>query len=139
MADCLIWIVDDDPDDLYLMEQAFKECSFEVRTFNAPLSFELLSALEESHRKDIPKVLVLDINMPQVSGKELLAAIRKNPQFRHLPIVMFTTSNSRRDRIECLELGANCYITKPTSYPSMVKICSALATVFCMPEFATYK
>jgi CheY-like chemotaxis protein len=139
MTDCLIWIVDDDADDLELISQAFKECSFEVRTFSSPDPEKITGELEKSYLKDLPEVILLDLNMPIISGKELLSHIRNDARFKHIPVVMFTTSNSKRDRIECLQLGANCFLTKPNSYANMVKICASLATVFCTPEFSNHK
>ena len=136
MTDCLIWVVDDDADDIYLIEQGFRECSFNVRTFSPRDVTELIPALEKTYSKDLPQVILLDINMPKVSGKELLGWIRADLRFRHIPVVMFTTSTSRNDKIECMQLGANCFLTKPNSYQSMVKVCSSLATVFCTPEFS---
>lgn len=136
MSDCLIWVVDDDADDLYLIEQGFRECSFNVRTFTPPNLAELLPALEKTYSRDLPQVILLDINMPKISGKELLGSIRADSRFKHIPVVMFTTSTSRKDRVECMQLGANCFLTKPNSYHNMVKVCSSLATVFCTPEFS---
>lgn len=136
MSECLIWVVDDDVDDIFLIEQGFKECQFSVRTFSPTNVNEVIPALEKTYNYDLPQVILLDINMPKVSGKELLGWIRADVRFRHIPVVMFTTSTSRTDRIECMQLGANCFLTKPTSYQSMVKVCASLATVFCTPEFS---
>ena len=135
MTDCLIWVVDDDVDDIYLIEQGFRECSFNVRTFSPTNVSDVIPALEKTYAKDLPQVILLDINMPKISGKELLGWIRADLRFKHIPVVMFTTSTSRADRIECMQLGANCFLTKPNSYQSMVKVCSSLETVFCTPEF----
>jgi CheY-like chemotaxis protein len=136
MTDCLIWVVDDDVDDIFLIEQGFRECSFNVRTFSPSNVTEVIPSLEKTYAKDLPQVILLDINMPRISGKELLCSIRADVRFKHIPVVMFTTSTSRNDRIECMRLGANCFLTKPSSYQNMVKVCSSLATVFCTPEFS---
>ncbi|MBC7903079.1 MAG: response regulator [Gemmatimonadaceae bacterium] len=136
MSECLIWIVDDDADDLYMISQAFKECSFEIRTFTHQEAKDLIPALEKSYSRDFPQLVLLDINMPGISGKELLLTVRADNRFRHIPIVMFTTSASRQDKVECMTYGANCFLTKPSSYNGMTKICSSLATVFCTPEFS---
>lgn len=137
MADCKIWVVDDDLDDLYLVEQAFKECFYEIRTFSGELIPKVPDVLIQSSEESLPQLLLLDINMPLVSGKDILGRIRTHPSLRHLPVAMFTTSNSRSERNQCLELGANCFITKPSDFTAMVQICSALSTVFCSPQFKT--
>ncbi len=131
MSDCFIWIVDDDADDLDIISQAFRECSMGVRLFAAQEASSVLPALEKSDENDFPKVILLDINMPQISGKMLLSMIRKVERFKHIPIVVFTTSNSAKDRTECLQLGANSFLTKPVTYQDMVKICASVTTVFC--------
>jgi CheY-like chemotaxis protein len=56
MTDCLIWIVDDDADDIYLIEQGFRECSFNVRTFSPSNITELIPALEKTYSKDLPRL-----------------------------------------------------------------------------------
>ena len=135
MNDCLIWIADDDKEDLDLIEQAFNECSFKVRIFDAEESRNIVSVLLNTEQKRLPQLILLDINMPVISGKELLQLIKKHHRLKHIPIAIFTTSNSKREKLECLELGANCFLTKPYDFRSMIKICSALSTVFCTAEF----
>ncbi|MCW3116389.1 MAG: response regulator receiver protein [Chitinophagaceae bacterium] len=139
MSECVIWIVDDDADDIALIKQAFLECSFDVRIFSPTEAKDLIPALERTYARDLPQVILLDINMPGISGRQLLSRIRGDERFRHIPVVMFTTSNSRIDRNECLKDGANSFLTKPNSYKEMVKVCSSLATVFCTPEFSNHK
>ena len=131
MSDCFIWIVDDDADDLDIISQAFRECSMEVRLFTAQEATSVLPALEKLDEKNFPKVILLDINMPQISGKVLLSMIRQDQRFKHIPIVVFTTSNSQKDRADCMELGANSFLTKPVTYQDMLKICASVTTVFC--------
>ena len=138
MSDCLIWIVDDDKDDIILVEQAFKECSFEIRIFTPSIANQLIPELEKTYEREFPQLILLDINMPVISGKELLSRIRADIRFKHIPVVMFTTSNSKKERFECLQSGANCFLTKPGTYQHMVKICSSLATVFCTPEYSNH-
>ena len=139
MSECLIWIVDDDADDIALVKQAFKECSFEIRIFTPADTKDIVPELERTFARDLPQLILLDINMPGISGRQLLSRIRQDDRFRHIPVVMFTTSASRSDRNECLKDGANCFLTKPNSYKEMVKVCSSLATVFCTPEFSNHK
>ena len=63
-----------------------------------------------------PGILLLDINMPRMDGLETLKAIRKSPEFRHLPVIMLTTSEDEEDRLKSYDLGVNAYIVKPIGF-----------------------
>ncbi|WP_313436359.1 response regulator [Novosphingobium sp.] len=60
-----------------------------------------------------PQLILLDINMPRMDGKELLVAVKSDPRLRHIPVVMFTSSESPTDIRECYERHASCYVVKP--------------------------
>jgi len=68
---------------------------------------------EHRNIDDHPAVILLDLNLPKVSGLEVLAAIRKDPRTRRVPVVIFTTSNEERDIAGSYDGGANSYIRKP--------------------------
>lgn len=61
----------------------------------------------------LPKLILLDLKLPKVSGLEILRTIKSDERTRYIPIVVFTSSNEVRDRTECYLLGANSYIVKP--------------------------
>ena len=63
-----------------------------------------------------PGILLLDINMPKMDGLETLRAIRESAKFRHLPVIMLTTSQAEEDRLKSYTLGANAYIVKPIGF-----------------------
>ncbi len=73
----------------------------------------LLNKLENS---PLPDVILLDLNMPFINGKECLKVLRQNPQYNKVPILIYSTSNSKNDIDYCLQNGANYYIVKPSSY-----------------------
>ncbi|HUH66110.1 MAG TPA: response regulator [Syntrophales bacterium] len=66
------------------------------------------------------RVIILDINLPKVDGLEILQRIRTNEDTRMVPVVIFSSSTTNRDRIKSYELGANSYINKPDSYNGFV-------------------
>lgn len=70
----------------------------------------------EPEKAPRPGVLLLDINMPRLSGLEVLKTIRQDPQLKKLPVVMLTTSRDEQDRISSYELGVNAYIVKPVGF-----------------------
>jgi len=60
-----------------------------------------------------PDFVILDLDMPKMDGCGVLAEVKADPLLRNIPIVMFSTSDSRQDVLRCYELGANCYVSKP--------------------------
>ncbi len=69
-----------------------------------------------------PSLILLDLNMPGMSGLDLLSVIRNNPQTKLLPIVILTTSDQESDIVQSYERGANSYLTKPIKYDEFVRV-----------------
>ena len=70
---------------------------------------------------DSPDLVLLDINLPKINGIEVLEHLKKDVRFKHIPIVMLTTSSSSRDILESYEKQANCYITKPVEFQKFIE------------------
>jgi CheY-like chemotaxis protein len=127
-----ILMVDDDPDDFFLAREAFKDNGL-------PIDFQLLSDGEELMdylyrrgkfadlaERPFPCLILLDLNMPKKDGREALSEIRNEPDFRRIPIVIFTTSMEESDISRSYELGANSYITKPATFEDLSKVMKKL-------------
>jgi CheY-like chemotaxis protein len=74
----------------------------------------------------LPSLILLDLNMPRKNGQEALTEIKKDPDFRRIPIVVFTTSREEKDISCSYELGASSYITKPVTFDALVEVMKAL-------------
>lgn len=74
-----------------------------------------------SNGATLPRVVLLDIQMPKVSGIEVLQHIRNTPQTKHLPVVILTSSKESPDIQKCYDLGANSYIVKPVNFESFAE------------------
>ncbi|MBL4613664.1 MAG: response regulator [Magnetovibrio sp.] len=120
-------VADDDADDRFLMQEAFDE----ARLGN-PLDFvengeELVSYLKRENGyadlKDtpLPGVIFLDLNMPRMDGREALAAIKADKHLRHVPVVVFTTSQAEEDIFTTYDLGVSGFIVKPVTFEAMVE------------------
>jgi len=123
-----IFIIDDDTDDQELLTEAIQDIdpSIGCRTAEDGLkAFHLLVA----EMKTIPDLIFLDLNMPRMGGKQFLAELKKHPDYRRIPVIIYTTSSEAEDIEECSRLGAVDFITKPTR-PS--KLRELLRQVFAM-------
>ncbi|MEZ5964549.1 MAG: response regulator [Planctomycetota bacterium] len=94
---------------------------------------------EAGNRAGGPKetLLLLDINMPQIDGIEVLRLLREDPATSHLPVIMLTTTDNPREIARCYELGCNIYVTKPIVYEQFVDAITRLGmflTVVRVPE-----
>ncbi len=77
-------------------------------------------------RTDLPVVVLLDINLPRVSGLDVLARIRANPWTRLMPVVILTSSDEERDRMRSYESGANSFVQKPIDFAEFAEIIARL-------------
>lgn len=115
-----ILIAEDDDDDRLLLEEAF-----EVAGCTTPIAFandgiELLARLGESDRRHRP-LIVLDLNMPRMNGREVLRALRADPVHRKTPIVVLSTSTAPTDIDDAYALGANSFFPKPLGFDRLVE------------------
>jgi len=116
-----ILLVEDNPSDLELTLRAFTVHQLTntihvVRDGVEALEFLFREGAQHDRASADPDLILLDLNLPRVSGKEVLARVRSDPRTREIPVIVFTSSRDDRDLQECLNLGANGYIVKPTDF-----------------------
>ncbi len=116
----ILW-ADDDADDLQLMREILMKNHQEFTIIEVGNGKEALHYLEKSSQKDLPCLVILDINMPILDGKETLTLIRKNEKLDEIPVVIFTTSASEMDKLFCRKHGTRM-ITKPPNYSKLESI-----------------
>lgn len=128
--DAFILIAEDDYDDRFLLEAAFKENGFKDRLVFVENGIELIAfldtALGGAEGAFLPKFILLDLNMPKKDGREVLQEIKQHPIFKSVPVVIFSTTNSDQEMRRCYDLGANSYISKPSSFENLIKIVANL-------------
>ena len=111
-----ILLVEDDPDDVELTRRALMEHKL---ILNLDVVGDGEEAMRYLHRqlpfadKLLPDLILLDLNLPRMDGREVLALIRADEHLRSLPVVVLTTSSADEDVIKAYNLHANCFITKP--------------------------
>jgi two-component system, chemotaxis family, response regulator Rcp1 len=111
-----ILIVDDNPGDLRLTAEALNEGQVQNRLHTAKDGIEAIAFLRRKGKyMDAPRpdLILLDLNMPRMNGRELLAEIKEDSELKHIPVVMLTGSREMDDIVRTYDLRANCYVTKP--------------------------
>lgn len=112
---------EDDLDDLFIVKQAFEKHDH-ITVVHAPDGKKALLTLEEMLQENFfPCLVILDINMPVMNGKETLQYIRNHPQLNRLPVVLFSTSSNPADAAFAESFGA-VLITKPIEYSDLENI-----------------
>ncbi len=117
----IILIADDDIDDQEMISDSFRDIDPNCKVEVVSNGQQAISRLENNSLPG-PCLVVLDLNMPILDGMETLSRIRKNPSFQNIPIVVFTTSNSKESRKQSLTLGAMDYIVKPNDYLGLMDV-----------------
>lgn len=79
---------------------------------------EALAILET--KENLPDIILLDLNMPKINGIEFLSILKQDPDLQHIPTIILTTSDNRKDILECYRIGISGYILKPLKYEEYV-------------------
>lgn len=117
-------IVDDDLDDCLLVEEAWQETGLSVDSRFKHNGHSLLQALSD---QDHPHLILLDLNMPVMNGKEVLQALKANQDTQSIPVIVLSTSRQESEIREIYALGASGFIHKPSSYQAFVSVMKTLA------------
>ena len=120
------FLVDDDPDDTSLFQEVVAGLDIQVQLQTAVDGHQALEKLKNGNT--FPDVIFLDLNMPRMDGKECLIELKQDPQLRHIPVVMYTTSSQSKDIEETMMNGAVCFITKPTNIRELKLILNTIAS-----------
>jgi two-component system, response regulator len=125
-----ILLAEDDPDDRLLTQDAFRESRI-ADTLQCVEDGEAL--LDYLHRRGRyrdalrPDLILLDLNMPRMDGREALRVIKADPALRRIPVVVLTTSREEGDVARSYDLGVNSFIVKPASYQALVDLVRTLS------------
>ena len=126
----IVLYADDDIDDKMWISEACK-------TVNESLELHFVEngrqVLQYLHTNDLPSLIVLDLNMPDLDGRQTLKAIKNHVEYQHLPVAIVTTSSSRLDREVCIRLGAALFLTKPDTYSEWQLIVRRLEPLLTTP------
>jgi two-component system, chemotaxis family, response regulator Rcp1 len=124
-----ILMIEDNEGDVFLTREAFKSAKI---ANSLSIVRNGTEAMEFLHRKGkyadavFPDLILLDLNLPGMDGREILAKIREDPALTMIPVVVLTSSKAEQDIVKAYKLHANCYIVKPVDFECLMEVVAAI-------------
>ena len=125
-----ILVADDDPDDQEMLAERFQRVHPAAGVRLMSNGYQVLDYLRNCPTEDLPELLVVDYKMPGITGAEVLQAIQHEERYRHLPKVVWSTSNNQEYIDRAMNSGADKYFTKPHDMRSFDKMVEFLSQLF---------
>ncbi len=124
-----ILMVEDNPDDVALAQEALKDAKM-LSTMTVVEDGEeamlFLNAKGDYAGRELPDIILLDLNLPRKDGREVLEEIKEDPVLRKIPVVILTTSDAPEDIEQAYNHYVNCYITKPVNFDQFIKVVKSI-------------
>ncbi|HNV07125.1 MAG TPA: response regulator [Dokdonella sp.] len=120
-----ILLVEDNEGDIRLTREALKEGRIRNRlnvVSDGEQALRFLRREEEFAGMPRPDLVLLDLNLPRLDGREVLAAIKKDPDLKQIPVVVLTSSRADEDLLKAYDSHANCYISKPVGFEDFMQV-----------------
>lgn len=118
-----ILLVEDDPGDVLMIREALASSGLKSRvhaTINGEAALGFLRQADPYRAAPRPALILLDLNLPGMDGREVLAEIKADPELRRIPVVVLTTSSADEDVVKAYDLHTNAYVTKPLDFTAFV-------------------
>nr|WP_028954004.1 response regulator [Synechocystis sp. PCC 7509] len=133
-----ILLVEDDEVDVMNVQRAFKKNNITNPLFLASNGLEALSILRGSNNQtpipQVRRIILLDLNMPKMNGIEFLRELRADVQLQSIPVIVLTTSNEDRDKVEAYKLNVAGYILKPVTFSNFVETVATMNKYWTLVE-----
>jgi CheY-like chemotaxis protein len=130
-----ILLVEDDQVDVMNVRRAFDKNRITNPLYVARDGIEALSMLRSAKVPPARRIILLDLNMPRMNGIEFLRELRNDPALSVTPVVVLTTSNDERDKIDAFNLNVAGYLVKPVTFINFVEVMAALNKYWTLVEF----
>jgi chemotaxis family two-component system response regulator Rcp1 len=124
-----ILLIEDNPGDARLAQEALKEGKIDNHISVVEDGVEAMAFLRrEGKYRDAPRpdLILLDLNLPRKSGREVLAEVKADEDLKRIPVVVMTVSRDEEDVLKAYNLHANCYITKPIDFAQFIRITKSI-------------
>ncbi|MBS1664405.1 MAG: response regulator [Bacteroidetes bacterium] len=119
-----IVLVDDDADDRQIFEELLQEIIPDTLLESVENGLEMISLLDKTPDDELPELIILDQNMPKMTGKDSLLFLKESPRYKLIPTIIYSTYQVKDFYQECLELGAQDVVAKPDTlqaYRTMIE------------------
>jgi two-component system, chemotaxis family, response regulator Rcp1 len=140
-----ILLVEDSPADVLITREAFREFKVINELHVVEDGVEALAFLKQEGKyasAPRPDLILLDLNLPRMNGREVLAEIKTDPEFKSIPVVILTTSHSEVDVLQAYDQQANCYIIKPVGFDNFLEAMKSIRqfwfSVVTLPTEVSY-
>ena len=120
-----VLLVEDDPGDTLMIREAFEHHDITHALHHVPDGVEAMAFLRgegEYAGSPRPHLVLLDLNLPRMDGRQVLKEIKGDPELRSIPVVVLTTSEADEDILRSYELHANAYVTKPVDFERFIAV-----------------
>jgi len=120
-----ILLIEDNPGDIRLTQEALKEGKISNNLYLAKDGEEALEFIFKKGKHQnapTPDIILLDLNLPKINGREVLQQIKSHETARRIPVVVLTTSSSEEDILKSYDLHVNCYVCKPVDMDQFIKV-----------------
>ena len=124
-----ILLVEDNPGDVELTEDALRNSKVSTKVSVVTDGEDAMDYLRQQNayqQETMPDLVLLDLNLPRKDGMEVLREMKDDPNLKHIPVVVLTTSEAERDILASYELGANCFISKPVDLTEFRKVVESI-------------
>ncbi|MFW0776554.1 MAG: response regulator [Rickettsiales bacterium] len=141
-----VLLVEDNPGDAILTRRAFEKSKIANQLSVVTTGEQAVAMLRKEGdyaNTEMPDIILLDLNLPQMSGQDVLKFIKDSPDFRHIPVIILSSSSAEQDVVKSYNLHANGYVVKPVKLETFSEIINKLEafwfTLVVMPDFDDIK
>ena len=123
-----ILLAEDDIDDQELLEEAFREIDPDIKILSFTSGRRFLHYLDGLPDNSIPELIVLDYNIPEVSGADILRHVEQKPRYQAVVKLVWSTSSASLFEHTCMQLGAKAYLVKPSNVSGLIQMARQMLT-----------
>ncbi|MFT4698879.1 MAG: CheY-like chemotaxis protein [Flavobacteriaceae bacterium] len=131
-----ILLIEDNIIEVMKMDRTLSLLKLKHKITKAKTADEAFEILKQS--ESFPDIILLDLNMPKISGIEFLSTLRSNDNLKHIPTIILTTSDNENDLNKCYKIGVSGYILKPLKYEDYVKKIEIVLSYWSINELKKY-